>query len=458
MLYLLLAAPLCLTLVVLTPPQQVADEPDHFYHARTISLGQILPSQVGEGLGGTVLERDILAVRAFLDLAFDAERKVAPADFAAALSANEETAPTGASFTGIAIYAPVAYAVPALGLAVADRLGLDVVKQFYAGRGVNAVFFLLCMSLSIAVAPTARMAFMTIGLLPMVLFQGASYSADAWTLPVTLLACALVLRAGMPGARPSLPVCVAIALLIAAVATVRLPLIMLLLPAFAVIARRSLATALLTTSATLLICLSWLLHANALVEDTNRYATISGIFGAPVSPGDQIAYLLSAPDRIVAIAWNTLEVHFADYVRAFVGVLGWLNTHLGPWYHVLARSVLIAALVFTVVWSRRPRVEVSVTLLLAALIGAALTFGSLYATWTPVGYPHVLGVQGRYFLTLSFLCAGALAGLLAVPSLARWRDASARIATGTMYGALAGFAVVTHVHVVWVMVVRYYLD
>jgi uncharacterized membrane protein len=98
------------------------------------------------------------------------------------------------------------------------------------------------------------------------------------------------------------------------------------------------------------------------------------------------------------------------WTRAFIGVLGWLDTFLpGVLYGSYVAVLLAGALLDDSGTARLGLADrgVMVGLFLVSVL-ALMT--SLYVVWNALGYPVVQGVQGRYFIPFAPLLLLALHG------------------------------------------------
>ncbi len=79
----------------------------------------------------------------------------------------------------------------------------------------------------------------------------------------------------------------------------------------------------------------------------NRAAAVVTNFGEIIgaNPAAQVARLRGDPLMAIHVAWQTLALHWLDYLVEFVGQLGWLDTTLPAVYHQTSRAMLgVAAL------------------------------------------------------------------------------------------------------------------
>ena len=443
--FMMIAVPYLFLLVFLTPPFQVPDEFEHYFYARAITMGDILPRDLGpSGVGGSVSKADIEFAAAFSGIAFHPEVKATRAMFRAAREVGEGDTPVIQNYWGAALYPPTAYAMPAVGMLIADAIGFDRLDAFYAGRAANALFFAVASAVAIWITPTAKLIIAFILLLPMSLFEAASFSADAPTYALTALACAMTARSATVPV-PSKASLWAITALVAILSTIKLPLIALVLPLVILGGRHSRKTALLLTLSVVGVWLAWTLNCVSTEGFYARQASLQG-----VSSDDQLDYLMHNPSAITRIASDTLRYYGWFYAASAIGVLGWLDTWLSKWFYILA--IVIGVIVFVcsaVLDETRMRIGFRLSLFASSLLAAALVFGALYLTWTPVGAARVEGVQGRYFIPVLLMAGLSISGLRELRLV--------RLPNTLLYSILLAFVSTSLAHVCSVLIDRYYL-
>jgi uncharacterized membrane protein len=400
--FIILALPSTILFACLTPPFQVADEMDHYFYARSISLGQFLPQQIEGGhAGGIITTTDHDLANIFDRIRFKPKIKLNNE-----MLASARHLPSGPvimqNYWGSAIYPPSAYVVPAAAILFSEHIGLDPLSIFYSGRAANAIVYVFAAALAIWLTPVGKFAFALILLLPMSLSQAGSYSADANVFVLSAIVCALLAKEAMRET-PTLRGIVFAALLLVPLAATKAPMVALVLPATAIAWRRS---RLLAASIGITVALTFVLWTATFVlteAQSARFATLDN-----VSNARQVAFLISSPISVVSIARNTLELQSWNYVRGLIGVFGWLDTPLDNWFYLIS---LICISVISITTTLEKPVGHRLSFLSSALFAAALTFGALYLSWSKVGANIVSGVQGRYFIPILFPSALALAGL-----------------------------------------------
>lgn len=405
----LLALTFSLLSAFLTPPFQIPDEDEHFRYTRAIAAGSVIPKELNpRGVGGLIPQADMNLITVFAPVATHRDVQVTHEMYAAA-RAVEGTELIPVNYWGAAIYPPVAYAVPAAGLLLADVLGFDRLSAFYGGRAANALLFSICAAFAIALAPAGRVPLALVLLLPMTLFEAGSFSADAFVFALTPLVCAILAREAVQKDRlPSLAILVCTAIAITVLALTKAPLIMMLLPLVAVAWRRSWMLACMLFVGVFTCYILWV----ATFVMTPQMAVRSALLmGEEVSSSAQIRALLLDPLQIIPLAFNTLTSYGWFYAITAIGAFGWLEIYMPDWYYMSA--IIIMLVIFglsTTDPNPSPSISTKIAFGVASIAASALVFASLYLVWSAVGADIVSGVQGRYFIPMLFLAVFSIAG------------------------------------------------
>lgn len=438
-----LALGLCgaVSMAVLTPPLQAPDEAQHFERAYQLSELRIWSVVHGDQAG------DVLPVslpdmtRRFLgSTTLHQARIVSPEPIG--VTARELSRPldpsrrTFVDFTGAAFYSPLPYLPQAAAIAAGRWVGFGPMVLLYLARLANAAASVGLLALAIRLLPAGRSVLMLIGLLPMALFLYGSASPDAMTLASAFLFTALAVRAQTVGgwSRRALALGACAGLIFCSVKPVYTPLLLTgLVPAILEQGRRW--TALRDQALLLLVvCVPTVLW-------TWSSPMIVAAMLPNVQPAGQISFILHHPVNFAVVLARTLYEDKSFYWHSLVGTLGWLNVDLPRWAYKAPVVGLVAAALLDGGLRRRLAPAAALWQLLLVAGGVVLTLTALYLGWTPVGGPLILGVQGRYFLSLA-----AMAGLSAsalVPQLAPPRMQSlsvlvvGAIATAELLAALS---------------------
>ncbi|MBO0728279.1 MAG: DUF2142 domain-containing protein [Acidimicrobiaceae bacterium] len=397
-----------LFLILAVPPTQFLDEPNHFYRAYGISLGQLVAQSHGDRTGGILPD----CLPAYMNLEFrpaETPNRFHPSTFLRQprpCTSNQTFLP----FENTALYFPVAYVPQSFALFLTRSLGLPLAIQFYAGRFAAFAAFILLAWTALTIAPWGRSVMLVVATWPMTLLGAASYSADTMTTALALILVACVLRA-RDDSNDSLRwflvgSAVAVALgLSKSTYFVLAPLLFLVPDA---IARSRLAALLLKFGAVAAVAVTsgaWYLAVHS-INLTPALPPGSGT----ISPSRQLALVLAHPAHYAKSMVTTLLGSQAGYFtwETFVAQVGFFRSFAAgipfpqPW--VMVSGYLALAFAYAQESSRSWVLSVSrITfgLVPPALILAnvVLIFMAGYLAATPVGGPLEM-LQGRYLIPL----------------------------------------------------------
>jgi len=420
LLFVVVAVPSLAASIILTPPSQVPDAIVQFERAVEVSQGGLV-ARVQHGEAGDFLPAGIVGFeRVYAPLPFDYAAKVDGSEIDREGRVVWGRTRRFVDIPGAADYPPVAYLPGALAVAIARLVTSRIVVAYYMLEVFNALAFVALVSLALILFRGISAALLAaLAILPMTISLAGSPSTDGIIFGLSSLFTAVVYyerrrRAAedaASGPEPAAPLAsvrrlvpklsrlewVAVASL-AVVALAKPPYIVLVLLLGLAVTQPRGVRAYVQRVAPLALLVAVIVLAWYTLGA--RFQGAEAAVGPTVAPMRQLRFLLAHPTHIVHVAATTLQVTSGFYARSFIGILGWLDTPLEHWLYVgvvLGLGVLVVMRVLTGVVEWR----VLACCAVAAGLSAALIFGTLYADWTPVGLPEVLGVQGRYFLPLA---------------------------------------------------------
>jgi uncharacterized membrane protein len=397
---------LCFGLLFLlsTPPGQVPDGQQHFFHAYQLSTGQWLPDRSHDSVGG-ILPRDLATISKLVPRGIYG-RQQRPADILELALAERPRDyaqhTTFIRFPNMALNVPFLYLPQALGITIGERFGLSVVGLHYLARLFNLLVWTAVMLLAVRAIPMAKWLMMLIALTPMSLFLATSTSADALVYSLCFLFVGTVMRhvfaeGPLGGGALVLLLLLCIVVTLTKIVYIALLLLLLLIPRTRFASNRRYAGFVMLCFGVAGLAAVWwstmVLHL---------YVP-GGNPGGPADPEAQIGFILSNPKLYLSIVATTVVSQFVYQARLLIGVLGWLDTPMPPWLYVAYYAVIpVVSILDRTTGVRLDLVQKSIVLA-ACAAGFLLVLTSLYLKWTPVGSPVIIGVQGRYFIPLSFL-------------------------------------------------------
>lgn len=409
-----------LVFLVLVPPFQVPDEPQHFYRAFQVSelrfldlvalnrnprtdafrYGTLLP----KSLAGLVDMSDVTETR------FGPENKVTPSRLLASFRAHLDAGDR--EYLPVAPYAPVAYIPQALGIGLGRLLGVPSLVLFYLGRLCALAAWIGLVFVAIKTTPILKWTFFLLALMPMTLHLAASNSADSVVIGVSFLLSAQLLSWAYDARKERIGRAdIAGALVMALVLTLSKPLYLVLLALILLVPREKFprgAKRLLTFGGVVVFCVAayvgWsLLTAWATVPgpaiELSRHGVDPPVL-ADISPKRQLALILSHPFAFIGVLATTFSVLSLFYLHSFVGLLGWLDTLLPMWVPYVYVAVVSGV---SLLGGAREHVSwrakcLSFAIPALACLGAFVYF---YLGESAVGMKVVVGFQGRYLIPVA---------------------------------------------------------
>jgi uncharacterized membrane protein len=284
-------------------------------------------------------------------------------------------------------YTPLPYLPQAMATFVMRLAGGRPLIAFYAGRLATLLACIALIALAMRIAPRQETLIAAVALLPMSMFEIASWSADALTIALAILFTAMLLEPPSSTA--------AMAMTAIALSLCKPAYFLLALFAFTTMPRRRAA---IVAGATLAGTAVSIVYA--------RYAWFNVKTSVPLDPAAQLRCVLADPLRFLHVVSHDVAANLWSYTEETIGRLGLLDVGL-PAVVIVAELLALAALAVTAGFAlRRAQRLLAAAIVLASLAGIVL---SQYLTWSIVCGETIEGVQGRYFIPLLPLALAALA-------------------------------------------------
>ena len=397
--FLIIALIYGLSFLMINPPFQAIDEKTHFFRASDISEGHMMPQKVGSESLVTITE-SMAAVTSKFDLSNYPNNKLRLTDIISGLGVplNENSkSSSNIAIFAIVAYPPVPYLASAFGMDLAKLFNLPVLFLLYIGRLMNLIVWLLLIYMAIKITPIHKWVFLLLSLMPMTIFQGASLSADSFTIAISFLVIAIFLKFALDDnkkfiTKKDIFVLFALVLML----TLSKPFYFLLIFLFLIIPsykfgnrKKMFLTFSLIFLSIAMIEAIWYLATHGLYVPENSNTSIHG----------QIAFILSNPAVFPHVLGHTLWKSSYLYLTESVGHLGW-SIFLPDWMVFLYLFALISVSLLDkneIIINLKQKLVFAVMLFSIVLMIFALE----YIAWTPIGKISVGGVQGRYFVPIA---------------------------------------------------------
>jgi hypothetical protein len=411
-------------IIVANPPLRGPDEISHFLRIYSYSRGELLPTAEIDGRKGIFVERKLYDRLYFFknsgewfarNRAEGVRYGEIMAEYRRITGASGDQVAQGpvfAPFAGTEGYTPIAYAPYVLAGAIGRLLGLDLPELLFLMRFLGLVVFTAVAAYAIAVTPALKWGFVLIAMLPVSLYNRVVLSADGAALSYALLITALCFRAawkpldGRVWERTLwMTLCV-----LAKQPQIVFVLLELMVGRLGDLPRRWRSLAIVVLPGVILSPL-WVVGVSA---DVAAWRVREG-HNYPPEHFDalwKLSYMWEHPFHFPLAAWTAFRDWGAPLWPELIGILGWQDVPLRPWTYLVLTILLLLMPLQKLPLDGATRARVAVMTGLAALSYIVIVYLIFFLTYTPVDSPHVLGVQGRYFVIALPVAAIFLASLI----------------------------------------------
>ncbi|WP_242242947.1 DUF2142 domain-containing protein [Bacillus cereus group sp. BfR-BA-01309] len=295
-----------------------------------------------------------------------------------------------------AVYTVIPYIPQAIGIKLAMIADTNIWTANILGRLVNLLAFVMMSAYALYKMPIMRRTFMFFMLAPIIMFHAASLSADAVLMGSSFIFIALVMRLWFnEDFKKSEFVAMAVSGIVMTLCKFTYwPLLLLMLctrvSKYGMKKNYWLFNIGITGAAGLLVA-GWNIFVMKYVGD--------GLNSGNVSATGQISYMLNHPLEALKVFIRSFD-HGLDEWFEMYNTFGFLSTPLkGILYLYPIVFVLIAIMdqkegIPKLDWMKKWGLRFcSISVILLVML-------SIYMTWTTVGFPYVVGIQGRYFIPI----------------------------------------------------------
>ncbi|OYV37704.1 MAG: hypothetical protein B7Z81_05640 [Acidocella sp. 20-61-6] len=420
MLFLLCAGPVGVSMVFLTPPGQVPDEPAHMARAAALIHGAILPIRklsVDAATGQQTLLSGVQVDTGLFSESFgrmgdkNNPHSVTLGDYWASRNVPSNHKLEFANIPNTGTYFPATYLPAAIGMAVGIAFNVDPYTCMALGRFSMLVAFLALGAACLAITAYGEALLMAVLILPMTLNLAGSLNQDGLLISMSALCAAIFTKD--PSRHPRLRWLglLLLALILGSKPPYMALLGLALLPLRAPgLWRRALA--MLITALPVLFWIGLILAFAVIPLGSAAYQPGPLYQGDPhtvfhqFSPSDNLNILLNQPFRLVSMPWQLFVQSGVLIGKEMIGILGWLQLIFPDKFYSawsIALSIALLGLVFT---KRTPEGGVSAPIITGTYV-LTLIISSLWAViivcyidFTFVGQADIGGLQGRYLLVL----------------------------------------------------------
>ena len=295
---------------------------------------------------------------------------------------------------------PLMYIPQTMGIVLAKLLRLDVIWLLWLARFFNMLFYSICCSLAIKIAPKLQMLIFFVAALPMSMQQAASCSPDVMINGMAFLLVAMFLRLyckkqeSISGKEESIFFALSFISTLSKVTNIFLAGLILLVPCakFKSKKRAYIIKISLVVSVTI-VAGAYYLYTTTFVPNLEQAAYLQSI-GA--DSAGQIHYILGNFRDWFQDFGAALIYQASEYISS-LNFYGWIEYS----YPILTPIMLV---LFGKMCCQEQGLGLKMfdKFLIFLMVGGIYfsTCFELYLSWSPVGSASIGGVQGRYFIPL----------------------------------------------------------
>jgi uncharacterized membrane protein len=420
--YLMYAIPMVFIAATITPSFQNPDEPNHFMRAEQISRFELLPNFVHEKYdaakdsissnplilypdkGGFKTDKGVVeAYSVFTSMQFNTHVKVNKLKTDSAKKIKWGSGLQLYGFGNTAIYIPVVYIMPALGIGIGKVLNLSVILTLYLSRLLNGLLAIGICFFALKLAKRSNILMFTVLLFPMTVALFASVSQDA-----ILISCSFLLIAIIDNAEFNLIPKYRNAELVAII--ILMSIIGMAKPPYALFAFTFLFLSLTKKQKAAIIGIPFLAILTWLYLDHNNLAIIFAPPALHINAKLQIVHILHHPLHFLSLYFKFNLPATLNIYKMFVGVLGWLDVPFSTFYYIAASAILCLGFILNLGFKSNDHTRVRIALLISVLFTTMAVMATQYITWTALDANTFSGMQGRYLLPIFPLLALSLSG------------------------------------------------
>lgn len=278
------------------------------------------------------------------------------------------------------------YIPSAIGIKICSYMTQNPYIQFYTGRLINLISWIFLTFLAIKITPCFKWAFFTVALFPMTIYEGMSLSADSINLGFAFLYIAYTFHLAygentISKAEKIFYITLSL-LTILTKGLFLLTLLSLLIPKSKIKNKSRLTLALIF----IVFLVQYIISSHSFIFTANN-----------VDIDTRKEILFNHPFYVIKIFINTILNKTTFYIQSSIFRLGWLE--------IEPKDLAVISLLFCYILSlfiekynfKIPDRLIAVTVCIFYIISTILLY---FLTFSPLSNNIIIGIQGRYFISL----------------------------------------------------------
>ena len=374
---------------LITPPNQVPDEPSHYMRSYAMGMGDFHFDEGQEWPNDVYLLMEAFPV-AYRN-GYPAENGNSILDRFDIYFDSVESGKAGEK-VGIIIFQIIPYLPQALGVFIGRIFGADALICYYLARLVNLAFYSFCCYVALSWAKRFRMMLFAIMALPLTLFIAASCNNDSMLFGLMFIVFSTVLCDKF-----SKKQAIAFAAAFAVLCTSKASYIVFILLALLMLGRDKWNLKMKKWQYLAIVLAAFLVvyqGMGMLVGLLSNYGEIPRTM-EDSNPSAQLMFILSNPLRYFVVFLDTLRNNY--FFLSTGGLLVWIDVDIKLVSFATPVMLLWAGAKNAPLLEKKD-LSKTVVFFITTLLTYAVVLTGMYLTWTPVTLPQVIGIQMRYVL------------------------------------------------------------
>ncbi len=400
--YLVIALIGTIGFALITPPFQGPDEEAHYNRVQYITHGYFVPTNVGGEVSLPASIQDVLNKVFFENdirgkTAANYELWRTKQALGIKLNPDKRFSPIMLNYNFLT-YLP---AIP--GVFLANSLNLSPLVSMYLARILLALAAVLITYLAVKIIPVKKYLFVALALTPMMLFQQAMIGTDGVSYAIFMLFLAYLFKLYAQTNEISRRQWIYFIVLCGLLMWSK-PLLYLFLPLAIILVKKKKFWGWITIAATVCIVLLGVNQVMVNNQVSNVVHVNKNEHAGPPSDVDstkQLSNLLKKPHKFPRILWSSYMTNYGDdEVRGLIGTFGYADVYFPLWMNYVYISIIVMAILVdnkSQKYKKIPKYWRFLIIILSLVHFMAVNL-AIYLGYTPVDFPIVYGVQGRYFL------------------------------------------------------------
>lgn len=300
-------------------------------------------------------------------------------------------------------YAPTLYFPNTLIFLIGRIFDINGILVIYFARMINFIIFLICGYYTIKLMPFGKLLMMTYLLIPMVVHQAISLSADSITNTLTLLFIAYTLNMYYKEniTKKNKIIYIIMAALIAIHKSVYLPIVCISV-IFLNRKKETKKEQIKLIGSTVIIGIISVVVWMA-ISSTGEKVQDNYLIQNNVNTKEQVLYVLTHPFSYIKVLANTLCTNIENYYLWFMGYsMGWMDIGIRRmWLDIYFIILLFSP--FLEKCEKKLEIKNKIIFVITFAIVSVLILTALYVGHTGVAGDIIKGIQGRYFIPIIIL-------------------------------------------------------